>query len=83
VGGTEKEVEVETPYANVEVWLPARGRSTKTDANGRFVFRRIPPGEYLVEVREAENKPALATAKLRVPAKLSERVRSVVIVVPP
>ena len=50
ITGTVRAAEGETlPGASVEI--VSLGRGTSTDANGRFVFRSVPVGDYTVRVR--------------------------------
>ena len=82
VDGRDKEIEVEIAYANVEVWLPELGRSTKTDSKGRFVFRRLPKGTYRVEIREEQDKPALVQGSVTIAEDLKGQASSIVLTVP-
>jgi hypothetical protein len=59
-------VDNEAAGAGVQVELLNRGRRVQTDADGRFVFAYLQPGEYDVEVIAEGRKPK--RDKLRVPA---------------
>ena len=57
-------------FEEVEVLLSAQGtlRTTTPDSNGRFVFRGLAPGKYVVKVRAAGYKPPPARV-VRNPAR--------------
>lgn len=49
---------------NVEVTLAEAHRATRTDSNGVFAFRAVPPGLYHVELRQPGYRPITGTARI-------------------
>lgn len=71
------------PAGGLEVWIVERGMSTLVDAQGRFVFRRVPIGEYTLEVRTVKEPRVLAKEKIQAPLTGGSEGHLVVIHIPP
>lgn len=56
------------PCPGLEVWLVEKGLCCRTDEHGRFVFRRVPGGQYTLEVHEPTTNGVLAQHLLTVPS---------------
>lgn len=56
------------PCPDLEVWLVEKGLCCRTDEHGRFVFRRVPGGQYTLEVHEPTTKGVLAQHLVTVPS---------------
>lgn len=82
VGGVVKMVK--PPAGGVEVWIVERGMSTLVDAQGRFVFRRVPVGDYTLEVRTVKAPSSvLAQQQIQVPLIGGSEGHLLVIHIPP
>jgi hypothetical protein len=53
--GSDREEMVGEAWPGLEVWVVEKGLCERTDKDGRFVFRRIPAGQYTIEVHEPES----------------------------
>ncbi|MEZ4661673.1 MAG: carboxypeptidase-like regulatory domain-containing protein, partial [Caldilineaceae bacterium] len=51
------------PRHGVNVRIVERGMSVQSDAEGRFIFRRVPPGTYTLEVRIDKDGSPIAEKK--------------------
>jgi Pvc16 N-terminal domain/Carboxypeptidase regulatory-like domain len=71
VGGLIADSEGE-PLKDVWVMLPKAGISTSTDAEGRFLFDRLPPGSHELRARTADGRDTTAT--LEVPGAMLDLV---------
>lgn len=97
--GSEHEVEERKPYPGLDVWVVEKGLRVVTDKQGRFVFRRLPVGDYTIAIYRGQvPKPTkeedailpenrtderLATRHLSVPAGPSGETRTIVVELEP
>lgn len=79
----EETIQQVEPLAGVSVWLVERGRSAKTDQDGRFVFQRVPAGEYTLEVREHDDGVAIHTERITISADPTKPTRPIVVTIAP
>jgi hypothetical protein len=70
-GGTIADGEGE-PLRDVWVALPDTGTFTSSDANGRFLFDRLPPGKHRLVARTADGREV--AGELAVPGALLDLV---------
>jgi len=70
-GGTVADGEGE-PLKNVWVALPDSGTFASSDANGRFLFDRLPPGKHRLIARTADGREV--SGELAVPGALVDLV---------
>ena len=70
-GGTVADGDGE-PLRDVWIALPDSGIFASSDANGRFLFDRLPPGKHRLVARAADGREA--SAELAVPGALLDLV---------
>ncbi|MEZ4707543.1 MAG: Pvc16 family protein [Caldilineaceae bacterium] len=61
IGGVVQMAKI--PRHGVNVRIVERGMSVQSDAEGRFIFRRVPPGTYTLEVRIDKDGSPIAEKK--------------------
>ncbi|MEZ4683782.1 MAG: Pvc16 family protein [Caldilineaceae bacterium] len=71
--GTEREVEESIPQPELDVWVVEKGVRVVTDQNGRFVFRRIPPGDYTIAVYASQQPRPTKEEDVILPANRKDK----------
>lgn len=71
--GSVRAVEERNPTPGLDVWVVEKGLRVITDKQGRFVFRRLPPGEYTIAVYRAQTPKATQEENVILPAQRTDQ----------